>query len=824
MKKILPLVLIVFALYGHKIFAQGNAPVSTIGTVTVTGSTATVNITATDFTDIGSCNLQLLYDPAVAICTSVAKGALLPGGLATNIATPGLIRFGWYTYPGLTLPDNSVIFVLTFTRVSYGTTLISFDDTYDDRQWSNGNSITLNDLPLDTYYIDGSLTFQGDAPITIAPFMATCPGSSISVPITVLNFNTIGVISLTMQYNSSVLTYQSYTNTSGFPDLLASNPIAGYITISGFSTTTGITLPDNATLITLNFTYLGGTTDLTWYDDGTSCEYGGPPLTYTVLNDIPASTYYIPGQISELCNSYWTGNIDDDWFNSGNWTNGIPSTTKDAIVPVVDPNPYPVITGNADCKEADIAAAASITIETAGTLTAHNDFNNDGSLIIKSTATGDGSFIDNGTITGSGSASIERYLESQKWHFVSPPISDGVSNIFYDIYLRWYNEQNGSWNFIVPVDIPLTPMKGYEAWASDFYTGSTTVTYIGSLNTAVQNSGNLTNTLGLGSTGYNLVGNPYPSAIDWNSPEGWNKNHIDNAIYFWNPYAGQYATYINGSGTNGGTNIIPSGQGYFVHVNNNFSTGSLEVNNEARLHHNQAFLKSGKEIENAFLKLYTYSDLSPYSDETIIQFNENATTAFDSDLDGYKIDGLAEAPEFYTQSDELSNLSVNSLPELNGDMTIPLFFKAGTDGIYTISAVDILNFAEKTEIILEDKKIDIKINLREQDSYIFFATVLDDLNRFNLHFLDNSFGTNEYTNSSGIQIFAADDHIYLTNVKNTMTKGTINVFDILGKNVLTKDISFTGNYQLLLDQQGILMVTFFDKSEGKTFKNKVMLH
>ena len=802
-----------------------NAPITIAGNKTSNATVIVVPITATNFVNMGSCDLQLLYDPSIVTATAIVKGPLLNGTVNSNLMTPGVISWNWYKTQqfGVTLPDNTVIFNVTFTKVALtGTSALTWYDDGYSCIWYNASWAELNDLPTSSYYLNGSITIP-NAPVTIAPVLNGCPNTTIEVPIRVTGFTNIGAISLRMNFNSSVLTYQSFTNNSGFPGLTISNPSSESIKVAGQSTSTGISLVDNSILFTLTFNYLGGYSALTWYDNGTSCEYADFP-DYNSYYDLPTIDFYINGEINEQCQSYWNGNIDNDWFKTGNWTNGVPDIGKDAVIPVVDPNPYPVITGNADCKEADIAAAASITIETAGTLTAHNDFNNDGSLIIKSTATGDGSFIDNGTITGSGSASIERYLESQKWHFVSPPISDGVSNIFYDIYLRWYNEQNGSWNFIVPVDIPLTPMKGYEAWASDFYTGSTTVTYIGSLNTAVQNSGNLTNTLGLGSTGYNLVGNPYPSAIDWNSPEGWNKNHIDNAIYFWNPYAGQYATYINGSGTNGGTNIIPSGQGYFVHVNNNFSTGSLEVNNEARLHHNQAFLKSGKEIENAFLKLYTYSDLSPYSDETIIQFNENATTAFDSDLDGYKIDGLAEAPEFYTQSDELSNLSVNSLPELNGDMTIPLFFKAGTDGFYTISAVDILNFAEKTEIILEDKKIDIKINLREQDSYIFFATVLDDLNRFNLHFLDNSFGTNEYTNSNGIQIFAADDHIYLTNVKNTMTKGTINVFDILGKNVLTKDISFTGNYQLLLDQQGILMVTFFDKSEGKTFKNKVMLH
>jgi hypothetical protein len=827
MKKILPLILIVFA-FSVQLSLGQNAPISTVGNVTSTGTTLVVPITATDFTNIGSCNMQLLYNPAIATCTGVTIDPSLPGSIDYYLGNPGVITFGWYTWPGATLPDNSVIFNLSFTKVTPGTSPVTWNDSYGERQWSDGNSLTLNDLPPDTYYIDGSFTFQGNAPITIAPTFGACPGTTIAVPIKVLDFNTIGVFSLTLQFSASVLTYQSYTNTSGFPGLGVLNPNIGNITIAGFApaSSPGVTLADSATLVTLYFTYLSGTTTLTWYDDGTSCEYGGPPLTYSVLNDIPASTYYIPGQIGEFCASYWTGNIDDDWFKTGNWTNGIPSVTKDALIPEVDPNPYPVITGNASSREADIDAAASLTIQTNGTLTAQGDFNNDGSLLIKSSATSDGSFIDNGTITGTGTASVERYLLNEMWHFVSPPISDGVSNVYYDIYLRSYIEPTSTWFFIVPVDIPMNTLQGYEAWASDFYTGTTTVTYTGTLHTGNLSKSDLTYTpTAPVSNGYNLVGNPYPSAVDWDISSGWTKTNLDDAIYIWNPYAGNYSSYVDGVGNNGGTNIIPSGQGFFVHVNSVYSGGSISVNNNARLHDNAPFLKNTpKPFENTQLRLKITGETNTYWDETIIQFAESSSPAFDPSMDAFKLNGFTGAPELYTHSADLDELSINSLPVLMNNTMIPLYFKAGSDGTYRLEATELLNFEESTKIILEDKTLEVITDLAEQSHYEFDAQDLDDPYRFNLHFVVNSLGAEDNVDKSDILIYASGNFVYLKALNLQILNGTIQLYDVMGRLLVTDKISNVSSYRLRVESKGMIAVSFHDATKSKIYQSKILIH
>jgi hypothetical protein len=122
------------------------------------------------------------------------------------------------------------------------------------------------------------------------------PGT-VNVPITVTGFTSIGAVSLSLDYDWSVVHF-----TQGTPNPLLSNFLAGDMDLgNGFHRISmgwygsGSTLPDGTTIMTLSFTYTSGNTPLTWFDNGSSCEYADP--LGNVLNDIPASTYFINGYI-----------------------------------------------------------------------------------------------------------------------------------------------------------------------------------------------------------------------------------------------------------------------------------------------------------------------------------------------------------------------------------------------------------------------------------------------------------------------------------------------------------------------------------------------
>jgi hypothetical protein len=144
-------------------------------------------------------------------------------------------------------------------------------------------------------------SYSQNAPVTIAPDIYADPGSTIDVPILVSDFNNIGAVSLTLNYDSSVLVFQSAAYEL-FPELTIDNPTPGTIIIGGFESSagTGITLADSSVLFTLTFVFQGGSTGINWSDNGSSCEYSGPSPSYIALNDTPQATYYLNGSLSQF--------------------------------------------------------------------------------------------------------------------------------------------------------------------------------------------------------------------------------------------------------------------------------------------------------------------------------------------------------------------------------------------------------------------------------------------------------------------------------------------------------------------------------------------
>ncbi len=77
--------------------------------------------------------------------------------------------------------------------------------------------------------------------------------------------------------------------------------------------------------------------------------------------------------------------------------------------------------------------------------------------------------------------------------------------------------------------------------------------------------------------GWNLVGNPTPSTIDWDDTE-WIKTNMDNSIYLWDPSGnGGMGEYIVWNGLTGskGDGLIAPFQGYWVKANNTGATLSF---------------------------------------------------------------------------------------------------------------------------------------------------------------------------------------------------------------------------------------------------------
>ncbi len=300
MQKLVLFLSFLLFLLGSKVHTQ-NAPISTIQSInSCPGTTIDIPITVSDFSNIGAISLTMHYDPAVLSYISSNNNSGFPN-MIINGAEPGKVVISAhinFNDPGVDLPDNSILFTLTF-HLNGGTTLIEWFDDGITCEYANAVFYPLNDSPTSTYYINGLVesSFPLNAPITTAPNVETCPGTYIDIPITVSEFCNIGALSLTLNYNSSVLNYDSFINDSGFPGLVINGSLPGEVYAGGFINPgdPGVSLPDNAVLFTLRFFCIGGYTDLEWFDDGISCEY--TDALFNPLNDTPTSAYYIDGLV-----------------------------------------------------------------------------------------------------------------------------------------------------------------------------------------------------------------------------------------------------------------------------------------------------------------------------------------------------------------------------------------------------------------------------------------------------------------------------------------------------------------------------------------------
>ena len=261
---------------------------------------------------------------------------------------------------------------------------------------------------------------------------------------------------------------------------------------------------------------------------------------------------------------------------------------------------------------------------------------------------------------------------------------------------------------------------------------SNVVDLTGTLNNGPLSRSNLTRGA-LAQSGWQLLGNPYPSPIDFSQTAGVTRTNMDDAIYVYqstSQYVGQYRSYVNGFGTP----QLSAMQGFFTRVTTAGTPGSFGLNNAVRVTSFAAqpsFNKTAADTRPQ-VKLRLQSS-SPLIDETTVYFEQGATAAFDSRFDAYKLpNSTGLNVSSIIAGDELS---VNGLTPLGtATVTVPLNVGVPTVGSYTLNAVDLLNFGTNTQVFLLDTQTGARINLTSQPQYTFTTQQTSMPGRFMLSF------------------------------------------------------------------------------------------
>jgi hypothetical protein len=418
-------------------------------------------------------------------------------------------------------------------------------------------------------------------------------------------------------------------------------------------------------------------------------------------------------------------------------------------------------------------------------LSINGDFTNNGLFTLKSEAANDGSLIVYGNVSGSGQSRIERYLSASTWHLVTSPITTGTAGVFYGIWLRPYDEATNQFGaYIVPDNTPMPTGQGFSVWTNT----SETRTFTGTIN-----NNSVTKTLqrtpdggDLLNFGWNLIGNPYPCAIDLDAASGWTKNNVGRAVYVWDGGlgGGQYRVYLAATGieqgiaANGGSRYIAMEQGFFVQAITNGAT--ITMDKPIRVHNAIEFRDS--EIIPDMININVAGN--GYSDESVIYYKAEADENFDFNYDAAKLYGTSAAPQLYTKKQDnfLTISSINDFDELNGKF---VYLEVGTASEYMLKfSHSIVGYSPLLKDLFTDQYI------YPGQNYVFFANPDDNSQRFQFSY-DLTGITEETVNDISVWAF---ENVLRVEPQNGENIENISVYTIHGQLVmqfteLEKDLS-----------------------------------
>jgi hypothetical protein len=230
--------------------------------------------------------------------------------------------------------------------------------------------------------------------------------------------------------------------------------------------------------------------------------------------------------------------------------------------------------------------------------------------------------------------------------------------------------------------------------------------------------------------GYHLLGNPYPSPIDWDLvtlPGGISstislKDNVD-ATGVLDP--GQFVYYMQGGPNIGGfTGVLASGQGFWVQAT---SAATLTFSEAHKVGDTDPTLVRQKQLADVLrIKIHGAGK----RDETVIWLNEEATENFDLRFDALKKNNDYVNLYTYFATEPLSKMAINGVADFGCAKTFNIglsdldvnevnIVPAGT---YTLEFSDFETFTTEHSYTLVDKFTNSTVDVKANREYVFEVT------------------------------------------------------------------------------------------------------
>ena len=588
-----------------------------------------------------------------------------------------------------------------------------------------------------------------------------------------------------------------------------------------------------------------------------------------------------------VCTYSWTGATSTNWTLASNWNPSIVPTSSDSVrIPSGMPF-MPTVSSSVNAARVTINSGATLTLLSTGTLNAYGNIINNGTFTAVSgssvsfngntaqTVTGVQTLYNvqltntsggvsllsavtvNGSITltsgvlttnsnltvnfdtggniaynvtdaGSISGNVTgRRDVTARTHYITAPFSGATSAqvqattpLFVNSYWKMYTKTFATQGWAAVTDV--TTAMDLGTGFSLAYPNASSLKLTGTYNHNFSFTSPSYSNADAGK--YILVGNPYPSTIDWSAIyNGGSAVNTGGAIYYWNAANNQVASWISATGgTNGGTQHIPAMQSFMVATTGaGGPTSSVAINNTARVLNNSAYFRT-TQSGNSILRLAVQT-VDGVVDETLISLNNDATEEFEFDKDAYKIINSGFTPSLYTSTHAGPTMySINSLP-FDEEQSIPLHLKVTKNGTYTLQCSKLINQTGYT-ILLEDKLNNVFLPVDTALAYVITANTSDNIDRFVLRFRTGltvgSLGT-----SKSILLSTYNNDLMLTSNGVAAEGAELKVYDASGKvvQIITNQSIAPGFKIIPLENlsAGVYLVSFI--LDGVSYTGKVVL-
>jgi hypothetical protein len=251
-----------------------------------------------------------------------------------------------------------------------------------------------------------------------------------------------------------------------------------------------------------------------------------------------------------------------------------------------------------------------------------------------------------------------------------------------------YDTFSKGWQAALGSEMPQVG-RGYSVQAP----GAALVDFTGTLTSGSVSRSNLQRASADPTTGWHLLGNPFPSPLDWSTMTlgaGQNLENMDGALYVFQssgPYTGQYRTYLAALPA-GNSPIVPSGSGFFVHTTSPATAGLVRFNANNRVTSFGAQPAFGR--GSSPRPVLTLALAGATTDAVTLYLDPAATAGVDAAYDATKLTNPSGLNLAVLSGS--TPLAIAGLPAPTTTTVLPLALAVPSAGTYTLHVEELTNF------------------------------------------------------------------------------------------------------------------------------------